>query len=127
MLRNRDIFRSLERISTTDQLTGVGNRRGFAEYRQTLPDGISLAFIFGDLNGLEQINDTQGHEVGDQLIRQATEESADINKLRQVKEELEQAYSQACQCKPEEPQQNQVKNPRNQGQRKDDVIDAEYE
>lgn len=73
MLRNRDIFRSLERISTTDQLTGVGNRRGFAEYRQTLPDGISLAFIFGDLNGLKKINDTQGHEVGDQLIRQAAQ------------------------------------------------------
>lgn len=73
MLRNRDIFRSLKSISTTDQLTGVGNRRGFAEYRQTLPDGISLAFIFGDLNGLKQINDTQGHEVGDQLIRQAAQ------------------------------------------------------
>lgn len=73
MLRNRDIFRSLESIGTTDQLTGVGNRRGFAEYRQTLPDGISLAFIFGDLNGLKQINDTQGHEVGDQLIRQAAQ------------------------------------------------------
>ena len=73
MLRNRDIFRSLESISMTDQLTGVGNRRGFAEYRQTLPDGISLAFIFGDLNGLKQINDTQGHEVGDQLIRQAAQ------------------------------------------------------
>lgn len=73
MLRNRDIFRSLESINTTDQLTSVGNRRGFAEYRQTLPDGISLAFIFGDLNGLKQINDTQGHEVGDQLIRQAAQ------------------------------------------------------
>lgn len=73
MLRNRDIFRSLESIGMTDQLTGVGNRRGFAEYCQTLPDGISLAFIFGDLNGLKQINDTQGHEVGDQLIRQAAQ------------------------------------------------------
>lgn len=71
MLRNRDIFRSLERISTTDQLTGVGNRRGFSEYLRTLSDGMSLAFIFGDLNGLKQINDTQGHEAGDQLICQA--------------------------------------------------------
>uniref|UniRef100_UPI0025BDF1CE GGDEF domain-containing protein n=1 Tax=Megasphaera sp. TaxID=2023260 RepID=UPI0025BDF1CE len=71
MLRNRDIFRSLERISTTDQLTGVGNRRGFSEYLRTLSDGMSLAFIFGDLNGLKQTNDTQGHEAGDQLICQA--------------------------------------------------------
>lgn len=73
MLRNRDTFRSLERLSATDQLTGVGNRRGFAEYRRALPDGISLAFIFGDLNGLKQTNDTQGHEAGDQLIRQAAQ------------------------------------------------------
>lgn len=51
MLRNRDIFRSLERLGATDRMTGVGNRRGFAEYLRALPDGMSLAFIFGDLNG----------------------------------------------------------------------------
>lgn len=79
MLRNRDIFRSLESISTTDQLTGVGNRRGFAEYRQTLPDGISLAFIFGDLNGLKRINDTQGHEAGDHLIQQSVQTMKALN------------------------------------------------
>lgn len=73
MLRNRDTFRSLERLSATDQLTGIGNRRGFAEYLRALPDGMSLAFIFGDLNGLKQTNDTQGHEAGDQLIRQAAQ------------------------------------------------------
>lgn len=53
MLRNRDTFRSLERLSTTDQLTGAGNRRGFTEYIRAVPDGIFLAFIFGDLNGLK--------------------------------------------------------------------------
>lgn len=73
MLRNRDIFRSLERLGATDQMTGVGNRRGFAEYLRALPDGMSLAFIFGDLNGLKQTNDTLGHEAGDQLIRQAAQ------------------------------------------------------
>lgn len=53
MLRNRDTFRSLERLSTTDQLTGAGNRWGFTEYIRAVPDGIFLAFIFGDLNGLK--------------------------------------------------------------------------
>lgn len=71
MLRNRDTFRSLERLSTTDQLTGAGNRRGFTEYIRAVPDGIFLAFIFGDLNGLKRINDTQGHEAGDHLLQQA--------------------------------------------------------
>lgn len=71
MLRNRDTFRSLERLSMTDQLTGAGNRRGFTEYIRAVPDGIFLAFIFGDLNGLKRINDTQGHEAGDHLLQQA--------------------------------------------------------
>lgn len=79
MLRNRDTFRSLERIGSTDQLTGVGNRRAFSEYRRSLPDGISLAFIFGDLNGLKQTNDTQGHEAGDQLICQAAQIMKSLN------------------------------------------------
>lgn len=79
MLRNRDTFRSLERLSTTDQLTGAGNRRGFTEYIGTVPDGISLAFIFGDLNGLKRINDTQGHEAGDHLIQQSVQTMKALN------------------------------------------------
>jgi hypothetical protein len=33
--------------------------------------------------------------------RKALDDNADIATLRSVKEELEQAYGQACQCKPE--------------------------
>ncbi len=79
MLRNRDTFRSLERLSTTDQLTGTGNRRGFTEYIRAVPDGIFLAFIFGDLNGLKRINDTQGHEAGDHLLQQAVRHMKDLS------------------------------------------------
>jgi diguanylate cyclase (GGDEF)-like protein len=79
MLRNRDTFRSLERLSTTDQLTGAGNRRGFTEYIRAVPDGIFLAFIFGDLNGLKRINDTQGHEAGDHLLQQAVRHMKDLS------------------------------------------------
>ena len=50
--------------------------------------------------------------------RQASEGSVDMNTLRQAKEELEQAYGQACQCKPEEPKQNQVNGQGSAGQRK---------
>ncbi|MDU4960815.1 MAG: molecular chaperone DnaK [Sporomusaceae bacterium] len=45
--------------------------------------------------------------------------------LRQAKDELEQAYSQACQCQPQSDGQNQV-NP-GAGRQPDDTIDAEYE
>ncbi|BBB90481.1 MAG TPA: molecular chaperone DnaK [Methylomusa anaerophila] len=62
-----------------------------------------------------------------EAAKQAVDDNADMNKLRQVKEELEQAYSQACQCKPEEPRQNQMNDHGNESKRNDDVIDAEYE
>ena len=57
--------------------------------------------------------------------RKALDSNADIATLRSVKEELEQAYGQACQCKPET-QGPTVEKPA--GQKKaDDVMDAEYE
>jgi len=60
-------------------------------------------------------------------VKQALEDNGDTGKLRQLKDELEQAYSQACQCKPEKPQQNQVNDHGTPPKRDDDVIDAEYE
>ncbi|MDT8899790.1 molecular chaperone DnaK [Anaeroselena agilis] len=59
-------------------------------------------------------------------LQQALEGGADIARLREAKDELEQAYSQACQCKPEEPPQNQV-NDGGQAKSNDDAIDVEYE
>ena len=57
--------------------------------------------------------------------RKALDSNADIATLRSVKEELEQAYSQACQCKPEA-QGPTVENPAGH-KKSDDVMDAEYE
>ena len=59
-------------------------------------------------------------------LGQALDGNADPARLRAAKDELEQAYSQACQCKPEEPKQNQVDNS-GQTKRSDDAIDVEYE
>lgn len=71
MLRNRDMIRRLESYSYRDQLTGVGNRRALLAYIRTIPDGTSLAFIFGGINGLKEENDTKGHEAGDRLIQRS--------------------------------------------------------
>ena len=46
--------------------------------------------------------------------------------MRSVKSELEQAYGQACQCKPEN-QGPTVENPARPKKGGDDVMDAEYE
>jgi diguanylate cyclase (GGDEF)-like protein len=64
--------------SVTDELTGLGNRRWlftvldsfFADYDGAASDAGQLAFLFLDLNGFKEINDTFGHPAGDQLLRQ---------------------------------------------------------
>lgn len=62
-----------------------------------------------------------------EAAKQALETAAPISALRQLKEELEQAYSQACQCKPESNQQNQFHSPNASSKQHDEIIDAEFE
>ncbi|MDG5816612.1 GGDEF domain-containing protein [Chitinispirillales bacterium ANBcel5] len=65
--------KQLDNISQTDELTGLLNRRGFLKNSRTnmsvakrmQQDGI---LFFADLDGLKQINDTYGHEEGDEAI-----------------------------------------------------------
>ena len=73
LLRNRNSRRILEHNSRTDPLTGAGNRYAFHAAIAALPEGVDLAFVFGDINGLKRVNDTRGHEAGDQLICTAAE------------------------------------------------------
>jgi diguanylate cyclase (GGDEF)-like protein len=70
----RERIRCLERLVTTDELTGVLNRRGFeAELRRTLDlaqrHGETGVLLFVDLDGFKRINDTYGHAAGDQVLR----------------------------------------------------------
>ena len=58
--------------------------------------------------------------------KKALDDGANIETLRSVKVELEQAYGQACQCKPET-QGPTVETPAGSKKGGDDVMDAEYE
>lgn len=68
----------LESLSTTDELTGLLNRRGFTDglnralqaARRYDEEGV-LTFI--DLDGFKAINDTHGHEAGDLILRRVSE------------------------------------------------------
>ena len=66
-------LRHLRRIALTDELTGLANRRGFlAAGRPAMEHsrlrGKGAAVLFLDLDGLKQVNDSQGHAAGDRLI-----------------------------------------------------------
>jgi diguanylate cyclase (GGDEF)-like protein len=69
--------RQMESIAWSDPLTGVLNRRGFEQEAtrklSRSADDATGALLFIDLNGFKTINDTHGHEVGDQLLRTAAE------------------------------------------------------
>ncbi len=70
--------RSLERRATTDELTGLLNRR---EFEQQSEEALVMAERFGtglcimliDLNGFKQINDTMGHQFGDIVLKACAE------------------------------------------------------
>ena len=65
--------RSLERRATTDELTGLVNRREFERLTdEALLDasrfGTGLCVMLIDLNGFKQVNDTLGHQFGDLVL-----------------------------------------------------------
>lgn len=64
----------LERLSLTDPLTGLGNRRSFErdlELRLSRSRrlGEALALLYMDVDGLKRLNDRYGHAIGDETLR----------------------------------------------------------
>jgi len=66
-----------ERRARTDELTGIANRREFrerllAEIAASRRHGHPLSLLMLDLDGFKQINDTCGHDRGDQVLKSFT-------------------------------------------------------
>ncbi|HET7488990.1 MAG TPA: diguanylate cyclase [Acidimicrobiales bacterium] len=66
----------VRRLSLTDELTGLLNRRGLlvhAERARKLPQrrGVACVLLFVDVDGLKAVNDGLGHDAGDRLLRRA--------------------------------------------------------
>jgi diguanylate cyclase (GGDEF)-like protein len=58
------------KLSLTDDLTGLGNRRSFsAEVEGAIADERPFALLMIDLDQFKELNDTLGHQVGDELLR----------------------------------------------------------
>ncbi len=71
------LLAELPELATVDELTRLANRRGFMtlaehalERSRRRSEGATLLFI--DLNRLKVVNDTLGHQQGDELIRAAS-------------------------------------------------------
>jgi two-component system cell cycle response regulator len=76
--REEHLRRSAENLLLIDELTQLGNRRGFFELaeealKSTDREQQTMALFFMDLNGLKHINDTLGHMTGDDALRDTAE------------------------------------------------------
>jgi diguanylate cyclase (GGDEF)-like protein len=64
----------LRRLSMTDALTGLPNRHAFEarlrdEWRRSRRYRAPLALLLIDVDSLKQVNDEEGHEAGDRVLR----------------------------------------------------------
>jgi len=70
----RDANKKLEKLSITDQLTGLYNRRHFddtirAEFHRARREGKLLTLISFDIDYFKKLNDFYGHSVGDKALK----------------------------------------------------------
>jgi len=68
----------LEQLSLTDELTGLLNRRGFlAEMKRALAQASRYdehgVLVYVDLDGFKPVNDTHGHQAGDEVLKRVAE------------------------------------------------------
>ncbi|MBR6403215.1 MAG: GGDEF domain-containing protein [Eubacterium sp.] len=75
-ISNHQMFKRMEVLSATDLLTGLYNRNAMNNRitdivtgKDSFTDAYGVIFI--DLNGLKVVNDKEGHNAGDQLLKDA--------------------------------------------------------
>ena len=71
------LVQRLEILSNVDLLTGVSNRNAMNNRVLHFVNGDikykTISIVFADLNGLKPINDNEGHNAGDELLRKASQ------------------------------------------------------
>lgn len=80
----KEVQRELERLATTDTLTGAYNRRHFfklaesaeSEVERCRRHQLQLALILMDVDHFKRVNDRYGHPAGDRVLVAAAEACA---------------------------------------------------
>ena len=73
----------LKTLSSIDMLTGIMNRNIMNNRVDRVIAGKDVleapyAIIFTDLNGLKRLNDTEGHQIGDEALKEAAHILSDV-------------------------------------------------
>ena len=77
-IERRETEEKLISYSYYDQMTGVGNRRSIGEFEaEKLDTKKPYGFVMCDINGLKRVNDNEGHEAGDALIKDVADAMRD--------------------------------------------------
>jgi diguanylate cyclase (GGDEF)-like protein len=81
-LRNAGLLLALRRTADTDGLTGIANRRIFdetmaRELARAVRSGEELSLVLLDIDHFKRLNDTHGHQVGDDVLRRVAQALAD--------------------------------------------------
>ena len=74
-LRAAGLLAEVERLATSDALTGLANRRQFdetlaREVARSRRSGAPLALAVVDIDHFKRVNDEHGHQVGDEVLRE---------------------------------------------------------
>jgi len=75
---NARLFERVQRLSLTDELTGVANRRYLEErlemeFERASRFTQSLSVLFLDIDHFKMLNDREGHAAGDQILREVAQ------------------------------------------------------
>ena len=73
-IENAQLFKQVQHLATTDDLTGLANRRelfriGNAHFDEAREMGKPLSAVMLDIDLFKIVNDTHGHSIGDQVLR----------------------------------------------------------
>lgn len=74
-LDKRRMLQLTEQLTSTDNLTGVQNRRSYINMLRQIECNLpkTIGFIYADINGLNRVNEIFGYDIGDEVIRKTAE------------------------------------------------------